>query len=199
MPEAPSVSFFTRYVLESPLPLTIVLLVGAVVFCVMALRDGRGSMFVVSGALLLLAGGVFGLGSLVVTSGEHAEALTLDFEQRAVAGDVAGSMALFTDGAVLTLNAPTNEALSLEYVRSGIAAVSTRYRIDDNRVSQLRGYTVSSDHAIVHMTCMTDVGGSTTQTQWVLSARRQSDDTWKFDKITWVNVNRQRPSTSWLR
>ena len=199
MPDAPDVSFYTRYVLESPLPLTIVLAAAAALFGFLAARDGRTSHIYVTLLLLLMAGIVFGLGSLVETSGEKAEAVTKEFVQLAVAGDVTGTMAKFSDGAVLTLVSPTSEALSIDFVRSGVQAIATRYAIDENRITQLRGYRSGPENGIAHMTCMTELGGTMTQTQWVISVREQSDGSWKIDKLTWVTVNRQRPSTSYLR
>jgi len=199
MPDAPHVSFFTRYVLESPLPLSVVLLAIAGVLAVVALREGRRNLLIGGGAAALLAVIVFITGRLIETSGEKAEAITKQLVSAAVAGDTTGTMALFSDGAVMTLVAPNNEAQSLDYVRSGVDAVANRYAIDSNRITQLRGYSVAGDHAEVHMTCMTEIGGSTTQTQWVLSVREQADGSWKVDKLTWVNINRQRPSTSMLR
>ena len=199
MPDAPHVSFFTRYVLEQPLPVAVVLLAIAGVLGFVALRDGRRNLLYAGAAALLLAVAVYVTGQLVETSGEKAEALTKRFVALAVAGDTVGTMALFSDDAVLTLVSPTSEALSIALVRSGVDMVARRYTIDENRITQLRGYTVDSDHAIVHMTCMTTVLGTTNQTQWVLSVREQADGSWKIEKLTWVNVNRQRPSVGMLR
>lgn len=199
MPDAPHVSFFTHYVLEWPLPVAVVLLAIAGAFGFVALRDGRLNFYAVAGGLALLAGAIYALGSVVETSGEKAEDATLAFEKLAVAGNVSGAMAMFADSAVLTLVSPTSEAQSLEYIRNGLNLVATRYPIDDNRVTQLRGYTVDSDHAIVHMTCMTDIHGTSSQSRWVLSVRRQADDSWKIDKLTWVDFNRQKPTTGLLR
>jgi ketosteroid isomerase-like protein len=199
MPDAPDVTFFTRFVLEQPLPVAVVLVAIAGVLGFVARRDGNRRLLYAAGAALLLAVIVYVISQLVETSGEKAETLTKQFVRLAVAGDAVGTMALFSDDAVLTLVTPTSEAQSIALVRSGVEAVARRYMIDDNRITQLRGYTVDGDHAIVHMTCMTEVAGTTAQTQWVLSVREQADGSWKVEKLTWVNVNRQRPSLSMLR
>lgn len=199
MPDAPHVSLFTRYVLENPLPLSFALLAIAAVFGFMAAREGRKDHALLTLLALAMAAIVFGLGSLIETSGEKAEQVTKDFVKLAVAGDVTGTMAMFSDDAVLTLVSPTTEAQSISFVRSGVEMVNRQYPIDSNRITQLRGYRVASDHGVAHLTCMTDAEGMTAQTQWVISVREQGDGSWKIDKLTWVSMNRQRPSTSMLR
>ena len=71
MPDPPSESLITRFLLENPLPLTVALVAGGLALAWWALREGRRQMLLGAGGLVAAAVVVLGVGRLIVTPGEQ--------------------------------------------------------------------------------------------------------------------------------
>lgn len=188
MPEPPPSGLLTRYVLENPWPLGVGLILIGFVVAWVRLREERRDGLLIGGLMLALGGVVLALGALVTTAGEHAKVITRQLVSAAEVPDVNAAMGLFASGASFHFGSPRSPGLAMDYIRSRVALLETRWRIDSNRVTMLKGFTESSTAGVVHLACWTDLGGGAIPSQWVLRVTRQEDGTWKIAQLTSVSV-----------
>lgn len=195
MPPPPDVGFFTRYVLENPYPLAIVLAAFAAGLAWMGLREGRkGPLKGAVGCGLAVVAVVVTAFS-VTTSGEHGEALTRNFVNAVVDNDLPRAMGYIAPNASLAIGSPQNPGRDFDFIRGRLSDLSQRYPIQSNRITSLRGYTESADRAVVHLSCRTEAGGyGPTPSQWVLHVQRGNDDNWHIVQITAISIGLQTPS-----
>jgi ketosteroid isomerase-like protein len=197
MPQPPPVGLFTRYVLENPYPLGLLMLALAVGFAWSALRSQRPQGFRVAGVLAAIGAAVLVIGALVVTAGERARRVTLAVVDAAVAGDVARAGSYFADDARLSFGSPNNPSLPRRDIQSRLDQLDGKWRIRSNQITRLRAYTESSDRAVVHLACRTtlerDFGPM--PTSWVLRVERQDDGTWKITHVTWISLAGRSPAS----
>jgi hypothetical protein len=197
-PPAPDVGLFTRFVLENPWPLAVVLLAIAAAVAWIGLRDGRRRPLSISAVFAFLAAAVLATGLLVTTPAEHGTRVTRELVEAAVAGDVQGAMALFADDAAMTISSPRNPGFSVAALESRLSRLHTQYGIRSNRIRTLRGYTEDRETAIVHLACSTDLdGASAVPTQWVLRIELQEDDSWLITRMTFVSLFGNPPQPNW--
>jgi len=195
MPDPPEVNLFSRYVLENPAPLTIVLVFASLAAAWVALREGRRSPMIASGVGLLIAGVVFMLGTIIITPAERGRAVTEDMVERIVNGEINEAMTLFSPNATFAIGSPQNPGMDISYLRRQAERLHGRYAIQSNRITTLRGYTESPTQAIVHMTCRTEVGNrGPTPTQWVVQIEEQPDGQWRISRLTMVSVYGRTPN-----
>ena len=198
MPAPPPVGLFTRYVLENPYPLGLVLLAIAVALAASGLRQGRVDRLRWSLLPLALAAGVLLAGLLVATSAERAKVATRRLVDAVVGEDLVGVMNCFADDALLHLGATTNIGMDVDAIRDGVSRFAGRFDVESNRISMLDGYTESSTRATVHLALWTDAGGyGPTPSQWVIAVERQDDGAWKIADLTFISVAGRAPPTSW--
>lgn len=194
MPDPPHVGLLTRYVLESPVPLAVVL---AAIGAIVAWRaGGRRPRLIAAAALAVAAAAVIAAGSLVTTSGERARGVVDGLVADAVAGNVAAARAFFTDDAALSLGSPTNPGYPAEWIHRRIDKLGDQYRIASNRVTMLDAYSESADRATVHLACWTELvaGFGQVPTQWVVRVERRPGDSWKIVHVTWISIAGRSPS-----
>ena len=194
MTEAPRSSFFTRFVLENPWPMCITALAIAAILVWLGLRDGRGDRLKAGGVFALLGLIVLALGMFITTAGEHGGRITRQLVERAVAGDVTGAMSLFATDAVMTLGRPENPGSEISVVQSGLQQLASEHQVVSNYITDLDPFSESSNAGRVYLACLTDAGFGYTPSRWILMIRRQSDDSWKIERITCVDINGQTPS-----
>jgi len=194
MPEAPETGLFTRYILENPWPMTLLLVLGAIVIGIPALREGLVRRAQVAGALLLVAAFIFAIEYVVTTPAEHAERLTKRFVAAVVASDLTEAEHQLAEDVTFNAGSPQNPGYPLSTLLDRLGDVMRNWPIKNNYISDLDGYTESSDRGVVHLTCWTE-GESygPTPSQWVLRAERQDDGTWKITGLTCISINRQPP------
>jgi hypothetical protein len=197
MPEPPPVGLFTRYVLENPYPLGLLLVALAAGFAWKALQTERPQRLRSAAVLAGLGAAVLVAGALVVTAGERARRVTMAVVEAAVAADVSGAAALFADDARLSFGSPNNPGLPRRDIETRIDQLDGRYRIQANQVTMLRAYTETSDRATVHLACRTTLerGFGPTPTQWVLRVQRQGDGAWKIAHVTWISYAGRSPAS----
>lgn len=198
MPEPPPVDLVTRYLLENPYPLTLVLLAVGAVLTWTALRDAqRGRL---RGGIMMLLLGVAALviGALVTTPAEHAEQTTREFVEAVVGNDLVGARAMMTDETTLSIGSPLNPGVGIDFIQERLDRLHGRYRIESNAIRMLDGYRLSSDEAEVHLGCLTEAGYGYTPSRWVLRVRRQPDGTWKVVRLTCVSINNATPAMNTL-
>jgi ketosteroid isomerase-like protein len=197
MPQPPQVGLLTRYVLENPYPLGLLLLALAVGFAWTGLRSGHRQRLPIAGILAAVGVAVLLTGALVVTSGERARRVTLALVDAAVAADVSGAAAMFADDATLSLGSPANPAFPRDDIERRIENLDGKYRIEFNQVTMLQSYTEARDRATVHLGCRTTLrrGFGPTPTRWVLRIERQADGTWKVARVTWISIAGHSPAS----
>jgi hypothetical protein len=189
--------FFTRYVLENPYPLGILLVALAAGLAWTALRSQRPRRLRGAGVRAVLGAAGLLTGALVVTAGERARRVTLAVVEAAVAADVTGAAAHFADDARLSFGSPANPGLPRREIEARIDQLDGKYRIQANQVTMLRAYTEGPDRATVHLACYTTLqrGFGPAPTQWVLRVQRQDDGTWKIAHVTWISYAGHRPAS----
>ena len=197
MPQPPRVGLLTRYVLENPYPLGLLLVALAAGFAWTALRSERPQRLRPAAILAGLGAAVLLTGALVVTAGERARRVTMAVVEAAVAADVSGAAALFAEDARLAFGSSTNPGLPRRDIEARIDQLDGKYRIQSNQVTMLRAYTETSDRATVHLACRTTLerGFGPAPTQWVLRVQRQDDGTWKIAHVTWISYAGRSPAS----
>lgn len=193
MPDPPSVSLFTRYVLENPWPIGVGLLIAAAWQAWSGFREGLKSRQQAAAVLGLLGVALLLIGHFVVTSGEHAKALTRSLVDAAVKNDSYAALSMISDEAVLTIGSPSNPGYGIDVIRNLFERVAPRYPIESNTITMLRGYTEGTTSATVHLACLSTVNGFPSVSSWVLQVRRQADGSWKVMRLTCVSVNDRAP------
>jgi hypothetical protein len=190
MPEPPSVSPFTRYLFENPIPLAAVAAVAAAWLVVSGLRRGDLRRAGIGLAVALVGAGIVGLAALVVTSGERAKIVTRAFVDAVVGKDLVGAMNLVAERAALTLGSPTSEGVDRDTILSLVSESARQFTVTSNRVT-LRGFGESSEAGVAHLACVTQVEGGygPTASEWVIRVARQPDGEWQIERLTWVRVN----------
>lgn len=196
MPDPPSVNLFSRYVLENPWPAAVILLAIAAGLAWHGAREGLWKRVQLSGLLVLGAIGVFSAASLIDTPGEEAERVVEQFVAAAVANDLTGADRLLAADATLAIGSPRNPGVDINAIRSNLTRLRN-YQITANRITSLRGYSVGSDRAVVHLGCLTDGGSGFTgrvPSAWVLDVRAEPDGSWLIERITCISIAGRTPS-----
>lgn len=201
MPEPPSSSLITRYVLENPWPLGIVAIAVASLLIWSGLREGLMRRVNVAIGIGLAGIGVIIIGHLVTTAGEHAKEVSRALVKAMVAGDRIGAVRLFTNDAVLSVGSPRNPGLDHDVIVDAIDRWASNYRVSSNSVTMLRGYSESSEIGEAHLACLTEVNEFPypTPSQWVIRAQRQANGDWKIVQLTCVSISGQTPPIERLR
>lgn len=190
MPDPPSVGLVTRFLLENPYPVGLVVLAVAGGLLWTGLREGRRERLLVGLIGITVAAAVLTIGAVVVTSGERARKVTIELVEAAVAANVVDVMSHFGDEATFAFASPTNPGFPLDYIRQQALRLESQVSIESNRITQLKAYSVSKDSAIVHLGCSTTAaqGYGPTPTQWVLQIERDDQGDYKIVHVTWVSL-----------
>jgi hypothetical protein len=201
MPDPPSVDLWTRYVLENPYPLGIGLAaLGAVMFW-LGLRDGRVDRMRIAVAPVLLGAAVLVTGLVVVTAGERARGVVTRFVDAVVQEDLVTATTLLDSDLRLHLSSASNPGYRLNDVIDALSSLTASYDITGNRVTTLDSFTESSERAMVHLVCWTEVarGYAPTKTEWVMEVAHQPGGSWAITRMTFVSVMDEPPRGRWLR
>ena len=194
MPQAPDVSLFTRYVLENPWPLAIVLLVIAAFLAWTGFREGIESRQKWVLIPLMFAIVIVAIGYLTVTPGEHARNVAGQLVSATVNKDLVTTDQLLATDAIIVFGSPTNPGFDREFIMERLDKFRDKFTIDSNSITMLKSFSESSDSAVVHMACWTtlkDWSSYPSPSQWVLKVAKQPDGSWKISHVTCVSVNNQ--------
>jgi hypothetical protein len=200
MPEPPSSSLITRYVFENPWPVGILTLIVAALMIWTGLRDAtwrRVQVAIGIGAFGLI---VLLIGYLVTTAGERASSVTRALVEAMVAGDRVGATDLFANDAILSVGSPQNPGMGYDSIVEAIDDWCSRYKVESNTITSLRGYSEDSHSGEAHLGCRTTVAEFPypNTSQWVVRARRQDDGEWKIVQIACMAINGRTPSANRL-
>ncbi len=190
---------FTRYVLENPWPLGVLLLAIAAGLAWTGLQAVDRRRLLAAGVVAVVGAGVMVAGKAIVTPGEHARAVVMEVFDAAVAADITTVAAAFTDDSALSLGSPNNPGFSKDAIIRRLEGLTGRYRIKSSRVTKLDATTVTQDRGVVNFSCVTEptLGFGPVPTSWIIQVDRQPDGTWKFSHVTWVTLGMRAPPRSW--
>ncbi len=201
MPAPPPVSLIDRFLFENPWPLSIILLLIAVVILYVAVTQGNTKRLLFGFGALTLAIGIWLLAFFTTTPAEHGERITREFVQHAVAGDSAQAMLLFGPGATMAVGRPDNVGFALAWIRLRLQSLSGDYPIRANYITGLDAYSKNSEQAVVHLHCLTTFDTAytvPTKSSWVIFVDRQPDGTWKISRLTAIQINDEVPRMTWF-
>jgi len=193
MQSEPSSSLFTHYVLENPWPLGGILLAIALIIGWLGAREGLGNRVCIALLIGLIGAAVMVSGTLITTAGEHGKAVTRALVDAAVGEDLVGGLALFSDDATLHIGSPQNPGFGHAEIQARFADLAANYDIESNRISGLRGETISSNEAQVRLGCITTVTSFPypNSSHWMVRVKRMPDGSWKIAKLTCLDINGQ--------
>jgi len=200
MPDPPPVNLFTRYVLENPWPLGLVLLGAGFVIGYLALRQGFMRRLAIAASMAALGALVIITAAFVTTAGERAEQVTRQLVEAATTNDLVTSANLIDPDATLHISSAQNPGLAYDTIIDRISELAASYAIEENDITHLAGYTESRDAATVQLACNTTVASFPypNLSQWELRVQRGTDGAWRVTKITWLTINtRTPPSSGW--
>ncbi len=189
----------TRYVLENPWPLGVLLLAIAAGLAWTGLQAVDRRRLLAAAVVAVVGAAVMVAGKAIVTPGEHARAVVMEVFDAAVAGDITTVAAAFADDSALSVGSPNNPGFSKDVIVRRLEGLTGRYRIKSSRVTKLDATTVTQDRGIVNFACVTEptLGFGPVPTSWIIQVDRQPDGTWKFSHVTWVTLGMQAPPRSW--
>jgi len=155
------------------------------------LREGLSRRTRAAGILAALGALALAIGASVTTAGEHGQRVVKALVQAVVDEDVAGGLAMFADDALMNAGSPQNPGFDVQVIRSRFARLADNYTIHSNTITEMSGYSVSSDVAEVHLGCRTTVEGFPTISRWVVLVKRDAQGEWKVSRLTCVSINNQ--------
>lgn len=196
MPAPPSPGFFTVYILENPLPLTLILGILAIGLGWYSLRKGALKWLPVALVMALAAMGVLAAGLTIETAGEKAEAITRTFTEAVEAHDAIGAIALLAGNATFAFDSPRNSGFKRSYLTDRLTRLAGEKAIESNRISSLKSYTQGPDKGLCYLTCWTQPnhGFGPVRTRWVVGVELQSDGSFKISRLTCISVNDREAS-----
>ncbi len=190
---------FTRYVLENPWPLGVLLLATAAGLAWTGLQAVDRRRLLAAAAVAVVGAAVMVAGKAIVTPGEHARGVVMEAVDAAVAADITTLAAAFADDSALSLGSPNNPGFSKDAITRRREGLTGRYRIKSNRVTKLDATTVTRDRGVVDLACVTEpaLGFGPVPTSWIIQVDRQPDGSWKITHVTWVTLGMRAPPRSW--
>lgn len=200
MPPTPEVNIITRYVLENPWPLGVILLAVAGVLAWKGFREGMATRLRVA-AIVAAAGAIVLItGIMVVTAGEHAVQTARALIDAVVREDLVAADRLLSDDAAMTIGSPSNPGQDKFFILASLEEFATRESVESNSISAEHGYSESSNVGVVHVSCTTLVERFPypTLSRWVMRVERQNDDQWRVTRLTCVSINNQTPSMNMI-
>ncbi|MGI9014520.1 MAG: hypothetical protein ACR2GY_09755 [Phycisphaerales bacterium] len=190
MPDPPATNTFTNLLFENGWLLPGVTLVAAI--CCLAWwyrsEQRERTPLLAALALLVLAGAMWTIERITITSGEAAIAATTAMLRDAASANVTGVLSHFADDAVMAMGQPTNPGVGLDEIRRRASTLNGRYRVEGMRTLQLDGFSHSDTTATVHLRITTRFGGNSfaVPSSWVLRFERAGDGAMKIKHMTFV-------------
>lgn len=185
----PTLRPVTAWLFENPWPLATILGIGAAIALWRALTGGGRRDLAAAGMAVALGAAVVLSSFLVTTPAEHGRSVVERLVDRAVATDVEGALACFTESAVLNYGARENPSEPIAEIGRALGSLRTRNRIDSNRITRLDGVTIDATTAEVEFSCSTGIRGSESAipTSWIARVRKTPDG-WRVDRLTFERM-----------
>ena len=187
-----------HFTIENPWPLAAALLLGALALGWRGLTAGERGPLRAAIACAVAATCVVVLGLVVTTPAERATAAVSALVASAEKGEPSRMLPMFAPSATMHYGSPESPGFDMSEIHDAIDTLGGRYKIVSNRITQLEGETVSSSEATVLLTCFTEVtqGYGATPNSWWFDVRKQSDGSWKVQRLALVKLAGQKVGPS---
>lgn len=195
MPSEAGTGTLTRWVLENPWPLSIVLLLLAAAIIIHAIRrDDRRPIRFAAG-VFLVAIGCLVTGLLVETPGESAAKATRNLVAAAVDGRVEDMIDLFESEATLHVGRVETPGYPRSELERNLDALRSRQRIEENMITRLDSANGRGDSVWIDLACMTRTSGSGgwVPSRWILEWRIDGATEPRIRSITLLNLAGRTP------
>ena len=194
-------NLITRYVLENPWPLMIILLLlagGGIWFAIQ--RDDQ-KLLRIPVACLIGAVAVYLTATFVTTSGEKVAAATRQFVQHAEEGRSSDMISMLASNATLHVGRAGSSGQPLEDLERELQTLDGQHRITSNRITQLDTASQGRDTILVTLSCFTSTESSygSVPSSWLLEWTRTPDGAWQIRRLTALRIAGRTPSGSVLR
>ena len=197
MTTAPATGLLTRFVLENPWPLCVLLGISAVALIKFGFdRDDR-RMVVAAIGCVLGAAAVALVAWIVTTPGEHARRVTRALVTAAENADSFGMRALFPDDASIHFGSLASPGFDRDEIERGIDALGSRHRIESNTITVLRAGAIDANAAIAELGCITTTASSfgPVPSTWLVRVERGTDGTWRIQRLANTAIAGRSPSS----
>lgn len=180
-------------------PTAIVLAGLAVGVGALAVQSGMARLLIV--AALLLVGAVAApiADRIVITPGEHAEALARTLVAAAETANLGGMRGCFDRSGSIHYGSPESPGMDFAEIDRGLASLRGKHRIASNRITTLDARTEAGE-GVVDLSCSTETasmgGMGAVPTDWIIRVRQLPDGTWAIHRLVWTRVFRDRPRAS---
>lgn len=191
----PDESLLGHYFLENPWPLGLFSLAVTLILALIWYQQGNGRIAIASGVALIITGAIFLLEAVVVTPAEHATVLIRSVVDSAEAGEPDAILETIAPNASLHLESLQQPGRPFSDLEGSIRSLERANRISDNWVTGLRGWTLDSNRAIVHLACLTTTESSygSVPNTWVFEVRRSPDGAWRIQRIVFESLMGRTP------
>ena len=191
----------TRYVLENPWPLVIILLLIAGAGTYIAIQRDDQKLLRLPLSFVIGAIAVFLAARFFTTPGEEVAAATRQFVQHAEDGRSADMISMLAPNATLHVGRAGSTGLPLEDLERELQTLDTRHRIISNQITQLDTEQESADRILVTLSCYTSTESSygSVPSSWLLEWIPTSNGGWEIRRLTALRIAGRTPSGSVLR
>lgn len=195
MNNPPEESLLGHYLLENPWPVGLLSVAVGGILALLWMRQGDGRLAIAAGVALLVSAIVFLVEAVVVTPAEHGTILVRSIVRSAEEGDPEAIIRLLDGNASLHMGSLENSGRPLEDLEDSIRSLERSNRITDNWITNLRGTTLGSDRAIIHLGCLTTTERSygSTPTTWIFDIRRTPEGDWLVRRIAFESLMGRTP------
>ena len=196
MNDEPAESLFTRYVLENPWPAGIFLLLTGFALVMIWFNRGENRLFTAAAGSFALGGLVFLIAWLVQTPGEQAREVVREMVGHAEQGEVDEMIEMISPDASLHLGSLKRPGRSFSQLEASLRTLEAGNRISSNTITRLRGWSTSSDSALVQLGCRTETaqGWSAVPTSWMFELERAEDGEWSVTRIAFRSLAGKEPT-----
>ena len=194
-------NLITRYVLENPWPLVIILLLIAGAGTYLAIQRDDQKLLRLPLSFVIGAIAVFLAARFFTTPGEHAAAATRQFVQHAEEGRSSDMINMLAPNATLHVGRAGSSGLPLDDLERELQTLDGQHRIKSNQITQLDTADQGDYTVLVTLSCFTSTESSygSVPSSWLLEWTRTANGVWQIRRLTALRIAGRTPSGSVLR
>ncbi len=191
--------WFDNHLFAGAWPTAIVLAGLAAGVAALAVRTGIARLLIV--AALLVVGAIAApiADHLIITPGEHAEAVVRTLVSVAETANLGSMRGCFDRDGSIHYGSAESPGMDFAEIDRGLASLRGKHRIASNRITTLDART-EAGMGVVDLSCSTETasmgGMGAVPTDWIITVRQLPDGTWAIHRLVWTRVFRDRPRAS---
>ena len=191
--------WFDNHLFAGAWPTAIVLAGLAAGVAALAVRTGIARLLIV--AALPVVGAIAApiADHLIITPGEHAEAVVRTLVSAAETANLGGMRGCFDRDGSIHYGSAESPGMDFAEIDRGLASLRGKHRIASNRITTLDART-EAGMGVVDLSCSTETasmgGMGAVPTDWIITVRQLPDGTWAIHRLVWTRVFRDRPRAS---